>query len=230
VVHLLSIHVPKTAGTSFYRLLKANYPDTISESLRREHIFDMQQQQLSLPEYLPKHVKVVHGHVTLQEAMPLILHDNPRLIAFLRDPVDRVVSNYCYFIDLLRHPEQQQQNPEVYVLNKHRINESIFEYAAMEENRNVMSQFLQGLPLSDFFYVGLQAHYASDIQQLGSMLGWSVREVERHNVKSHLQSKYVKVDQGLRYFLRKLNEADQALYEEALSIRQRQGWDAKENG
>lgn len=187
----------------------------------------MQQQEITLDTYLPSNVEVVHGHVTLEEAMPIIQRDAPKLIAFLRDPVDRVVSNYCYFIDLLRHPEQRQQNPAVYELNKHRINESIFEYAAMEENRNVMHQFLAGVPLQDFFYLGLQSSYSNDIHRLGKALNWSILKVEHHNVKTHLQSKYIKVDQGLRYFLRKLNEADQALYEEALSIRQRQGWDAE---
>ena len=224
MVHLLSVHVPKTAGTSFYRLLKANYPDSISESLRREHVFDMQQQQLTLPEYLPEHVEVVHGHVTLQEAMPLIARDNPRLVAFLRDPVDRVISNYCYFIDLLRHPEQQQQNPEVYELNKHRINESIFEYAAMEENRNVMSDFLVGVPLQEFFFIGLQSTYATDVKWLAQSLNWRHQTVEQHNVKRHLQEKYVKVDQGLRFYLRKLNAEDEALYQEAMALRQARGW------
>lgn len=224
MVHLLSIHVPKTAGTSFYRLLQANYPDTISASLRREHLFDMKEKEQNLASYLPPSVEVVHGHVTIQEAMPLIQRDQPRLIAFLRDPVDRVISNYCYFIDLLRHPEQQQQNPEVYELNKHRLNESIYEYAAMEENRNVMSDFLKGVPLSDFFFVGLQSSYADDVQWLADALHWPHSTVERHNVKSHLQDKYVKVDQGLRYYLRKLNAADEALYKETLSLRQEKGW------
>lgn len=227
MVHLLSIHVPKTAGTSFYKLLQANYPTTLSESLRREHVFDMHSKQQELTTYLSPAVEVVHGHVTIQEAMPLIQRDQPRLIAFLRDPVDRIISNYCYFIDLLRHPEQQQQNPAVFALNKHRINESIFEYAAMEENRNVIAQFLSGMPLSSFFYLGLQASYSRDVARLAEALDWRVRAVEHHNVKTHLQAQYIKVDQGLRFFLRKLNAEDEALYQEAIAIRSRRGWDAE---
>lgn len=230
MVDLLSIHVPKTAGTSFYRLLQANYCDQLSVSLRREHIMDMQANKQAITDYLIPEISVVHGHITIAEAQPLILRDRPKTIAFLRDPVERVISNYCYFIDLLRHPEQQQQNPAVYALNKHRIHESIFEYAAMDENRNVMSQFLSGLPLADYFYLGLQSTYAADIKWLGKKLAWPVRKVQRHNVKTHLKAKYVKVDQGMRYYLRKLNAADEALFKEACAIRKQKGWDTKEIG
>lgn len=223
MVHSLSIHVPKTAGSSFYRLLTENYPGKVSPSLRREHVFDMQARQLSLEQWLDPAVEVIHGHVTIRESMSLIARDHPRLIAFLRDPVDRVISNYCYFIDLLRHPEQQQQNPAVYELNKHRINESIFEYAEMDENRNVMFQFLEGVPLQDFYFIGLQATYEQDIYRLASRLQWAHTNVHRLNVKQHLQRNYLKVDQGLRFFLRKLNEQDESLYREAMAIRQQKG-------
>ncbi len=223
MVRLLSIHVPKTAGSSFYRLLTENYPGKVSPSLRREHVFDMQARQLSLEQWLDPAVEVVHGHVTIRESMSLIARDHPRLIAFLRDPVDRVISNYCYFIDLLRHPEQQQQNPTVYELNKHRINESIFEYAEMDENRNVMWQFLEGVPLQDFYFIGLQATYEQDISKLASLLHWSHATIHHLNVKQHLHRNYLKVDQGMRFFLRKLNEQDESLYREALAIRQQKG-------
>lgn len=227
MVHLLSIHVPKTAGTSLYKLLEANYPGVVSPSLRREHMHEMQEKQQTIDAYLSPKVAVVHGHITIREAMPLIQRDHPKIIAFLRDPVERVISNYCYFIDLLRHPEQQQQNPQVYALNKHRLHESIYTYAAMEENQNVMSQFLSGIPLDAFYYLGLQSTYAADVAWLAEHLEWSHRTIEQYNVKQHLRQQYIQMDQGLWYFLKKCNAKDVALYEKVLRIRQQKGWGSR---
>ncbi len=216
---ILSIHIPKTAGSSFYRILKANYPEHISESLRREHVEEMKKKGESLRQYLGAHCRVVHGHVTAREALDMIRREEPLVIAFFRDPADRVISNYCYFIDLLKNPEQKQQNPAVYEINKHRIHESIYEYAEMEENRNVMSKYLEPLRPGELFFCGLTEQYARDLGMLATRLGWQHKAVERINVKGHLRSEYVKDTRDLRFFLRKMNADDVALYREVLTLR-----------
>ncbi len=222
VIRILSIHIPKTAGSSFYRLLRANYPAVISESLRREHLMEMKEKGLGLRAYLPPETEVIHGHVMAREAMDVIKEEKPRIIAFFRDPVDRLISNYCYFIDLLKNPEQKQQNPAVYEINKHRIHESIYEYAEMEENRNVMSKFLEPLRPSDLFFCGLTGQYARDVELLARLLEWKEKGVERVNVKGHLRREYVKETQDLRFFLRKMNADDVALYREVQRLRKAQ--------
>ena len=222
MIKLFSIHIPKTAGTSFYRTLKANYPELISPSLRREHIFEMKEKGLSLKDYLGPEVEVVHGHVMASEAMDMIKNDHPKVIAFFRDPVERVISNYCYFLDLLHHPEQQQQNPQVYELNKHRKNESIYEYAEMEENRNVMHQFVQPLNAEDIYFAGLTEQYADDVQKLADLLHWQQVETPFLNSKKHLWERYIKITQDIRFFVKKQNEKDVELYESVRTLRSRQ--------
>jgi len=219
VKSILSLHIPKTAGSSFYQLLKANYPGQISESLRREHLMEMKKKGLGLRQYLPPGTEVIHGHVTAAEALDVIREEDPLIIAFFRDPADRVISNYCYFIDLLKNPEQKQQNPAVYEINKHRIHESIYEYAEMEENRNVMSKYLAPLRPNDLFFCGLMEQYAADVQRLATRLGWQHKSVDRINVKAHLRREYVKETQDLRFFLRKMNADDVALYKEVQRLR-----------
>jgi hypothetical protein len=164
MIQLLSIHIPKTAGTSFYHVLEQVYPTGLSPSIKRRNLTGPKEDIIDLSQY-----PIVHGHVTWEEAAPYCDKEKTKIICWLRNPVDRVLSNYRFFITGLTHPER---NPEVAEMNRHRIHESLLEYAEREENRNRMSRFTAGLAPEDFFYIGLVECFDQDLNTLAKLLDW----------------------------------------------------------
>jgi hypothetical protein len=206
MVKLISIHIPKTAGTSFYNILQQVYGQALSPSLRRK----------DLPGF-PKNIhpawEVLHGHFTFEEVRPLFERDQPKVICWLRDPAERVFSNYRFFIRGLQQPDR---NPQQYELNKHRMGETLQEYAALEENRNRMSKFLYGIQPEDIFFCGCLENFAEDLTRLGQLLDWPPIEIPRLNAQS--QEPLSAADRELLY---KLNAEDLELYQRILQLKEK---------
>ena len=206
-LELISVHIPKTGGTSFYKVLAANYGQQLSPSLRRVDVQAAQKQYGGIIESLGQEVKVLHGHFYVGE-----LGLSSKVITFLRHPVDRVISNYHFFIAGLENPER---NPANYTLNKHRKGESLLEYARRPENQNVMSKFLTGIDLEQLFFVGFLERFEDDVQTLGQLLDWSTVEVPKLNQGQQQPD----VSEDIRAKLTELNGEDMALYEAAQQLR-----------
>ncbi len=96
---LLSMHVPKTAGSTLWNSLKRVYPEAqrlvVHEGTGRGDVSaltDAERAKLSL----------VHGHFSF--GMHRSFGQASRYLCFLRDPVDRFVSLYYYVRSSLQHP------------------------------------------------------------------------------------------------------------------------------
>jgi hypothetical protein len=172
-LQLISIHIPKTAGTSFRNTLKAVYGDKAVIRLDIEldkPVLKINEKQYHSPQ-LPKGVKAIHGHFNL----PLLKkhfqweENKVPVITWLRHPVERVVSNYYYLAKILKQ-ELQEDKKGINILPK--MQRTLLEYAADELNQNRMTKHLAGIDLKDFFYIGFVENYEEDLHQLGHMLGW----------------------------------------------------------
>jgi hypothetical protein len=196
---LISIHIPKTAGTSFYHILRQVYGDSLSISYKRRDIkgqapfFDQSE--------------VIHGHFLYEEVASLHLQSQAQVICWLRHPVERVISNYHFFIQGLQSPDR---NPEQYELNKHRISESLLTYAQRKENRNRMHKFLQGISLKDMFFIGFVEQFETDINQIAKMLNWPKVSIPVMN-----KGKSIVTDPHIRQQILTLNHLDWELYQQA---------------
>lgn len=217
-IELISIHVPKTAGTSFYKTLQEVYGRGVTIPFRRGNLRRTIERFGSLEQSLTGEKKVVHGHLYFDEIARLREGHDAKVIAWVRNPVDRVISNYRFFKAGLLAPYRNLKN---YELNKHRKDESLETYARMDENRNVMTKFLSGIKLEDLYFVGVQEHYAEDLEQLGKRLGWPAVEVVHLN-KYELKEQDLKQDKTeIRRLVAELNQDDIALYEKVLQGRKR---------
>lgn len=211
---LVSIHIPKTGGTSFYKILKGQYDEAVSTSLRRVDVQSALKHYGGLIEHLDPKTKVLHGHFHYKELElgPKEDTKQPKIITFLRHPVDRVISNYRFFKAGLEQPER---NPENYKLNKHRIGEDLLTYASRLENQNVMCKFLDGISLNDLFFVGLLEHFEQDIHELTELMGWTKIDIPKLNQGTQ----QAEVDEALRAQIAALNTKDIDLYKKAKKIR-----------
>ncbi len=221
-IELISIHVPKTAGTSFRDTLRDVYG---AEHVRRLDIADNKlhlDQQPFDENVLPKKVKVVHGHMYYSLFQEKFQMDRRiPIVTWLRDPVERVISNYNYLSKRLAE-ELNEEEKGLNILAKMR--RTLLEYARDEINRNRMSKFLDGIEPDALFFIGITDHYSEDLRDLARLLGWKDFAEHRHNITGTTSEG---VDEVSKAEIRALNQLDEKLYQSACVLRHRRRKSAK---
>lgn len=213
MISLLSIHIPKTAGTSFYNILQAVYGAALSPSLRRKDIHSLLDAKAQRVTHALESYSVWHGHFRYLEINDWHIRSAAPVITWLRNPIDRIHSNYLFFQSRLQNPEI---NPEVYKLNKHRLGESLLDYAALPENQNRISWFLDGITPEKFLFIGIMEQFDSDLQRLGHLLKWPhIPVADRLNEGSIPKEP---LPARTRALLEKWNEQDLEWYHNAKSL------------
>lgn len=218
-IELVSIHIPKCAGTSFRNILKTVYGE---EGVVRLDI-DLQKHVLKVNEQvfeqkkLSRKTRVVHGHF----AYPLLkerfeLKEHVPVITWLRNPVDRVVSNFFYLEKRLKE-ELDEEGKGLNILRK--MQRSLMEYAADEFNQNRITKFLQGTTLADIDFVGIQEYYKEDLEAMAKQFNWP--SYEYLHVNKTGGGYHDRVSEEQREQIAKWNRADMELYHAALEIRKK---------
>lgn len=213
---LISLHIPKTAGTSFRNILKLMYGEdqVVRFDIRMGGLVFLNEEPY-LENYLPA-AKVIHGHFSYENLNAgFKIPENCPIITWLRDPVQRVVSNYYYLEKRLIDILQEEKN-QLHILGK--MQRSLIEYARADINRNRMSQFLAGIELKDLAFIGIQEQFAADLPMLAARLNWSyVPEVIYDNITSENEMRVL--PEAIIEEIRTLNAEDVRLFAEAQSIR-----------
>jgi hypothetical protein len=198
-VELVNIHVPKTAGSSFRKILSQLY--------KPEEIFDyyVQDSVTISVDPIQADTKVINGHFCINGLDGLFL--NAKRVTWLRHPVMRVISHYCYWKSF------EGASPD----SKH---VGILEFA--EDQQNLMTLHTT-TNLSNFYFVGIQEFFADDLNDLGKILQWPKLHVyfENRNKFPHyyqfcqrILNNIAVIEQILAF-----NQQDMELYEAALNLR-----------
>ena len=141
---LVSVHIPKTAGSSFRAGLQDRFgerllldygdgPASGSVPARWRRLRNAVKVRWQA-ESLLKEYDVVHGHFLASKYA--FLGTRARLCAFFRDPVERIVSAYRY--------TSRNQRPGT---RFHREQPTLAQYAAWPRQRGIYRLFTAGLPL-----------------------------------------------------------------------------------
>lgn len=215
VPELISIHIPKTAGTSFRNILKSVYGE--KEVVR----FDISMRGMVRMNEMPwnekklPNCKVLHGHFSYEALTSGFEIPDCPVITWLRDPVQRVASNYYYLESRLQDILQEEKR-NLHILEK--MQRSLLEFAHAEINRNRQWKFLKGVSLQKLAFVGLVEHFENDIPKLANALGWkNIPEILYHNVTPK-ENRMIPED--IAEEIRRLNALDEQLYREAQAWRQ----------
>ncbi len=210
-LELISIHIPKTAGTSFRLALEQVYGEGIAR-------FDIRQGKMELNEQpftgnrLPDTLQAIHGHIKYPDlAQAIDLSGKPKLITWLREPVDRVVSNYYY---LLEQRDRKRKAGEDVTNLTAKLGNSLEDFARTDFARNRMSKFLAGLRPQDMFFIGSVERMAEDLQVLAHRMGWPEVALPEVNKSG---SKVQEVSVAMRQMIADLNHEDMVLYHEWLA-------------
>ncbi len=212
-LELISLHIPKTAGTSFRSNLVNVYG---KKAVAR---FDILKGKIWLDEkefkgdILPSNIRVIHGHFVYAELTEMLnIKSDVKKITWLREPVERVVSNYFYLCDMMKYYMQEDKN-HIDVLSK--MQRTLEEYAADPVNRNRMSRFLSGILLNEFDFVGQIEHFNTHLQQLATKLNWKQPTQVVYKNSTSVSSERSELSEELKQRIAEWNKEDVQLYEAA---------------
>ena len=215
-------HIPKTAGSALRNQLfkalgsasgidvKNIDPSLPLEKRRAEATRQFLQRSKKHP------YRCAGGHITMPEVLR-ILHHHPdaKLITFLRDPVERVISDYVYF-----HQQEATRKSET----AQRIFASFESFVNHIASQNKMFRFLApDLSISDedlsgfverrFVFIGLQDSYAPSVELLGRLVGKKIDADARIRDSAASGSSKPEVSAADRHAIAAHNARDVYLFE-----------------
>jgi len=213
---LISVHVPKTAGSTFSVLLRKNFGkglhfdygpehETTTDLIRQAFHAGGGQQAAALLREACAHNRLscIHGHFQAEKYYRLF----PRadFVFWIRDPVERLLSNFYFF---RRYPELGTDL--VRQVHEGRIN--VREFAEREEFRNVHVRMIRNVPMERFAFIGLCECYDESVLRFAERFG--VRSPLKQRVRSkNINTRKPRLDdEELRSYIRSLNAEDEALY------------------
>ncbi len=202
---LISIHIPKTAGSTFHAILQNTYGFGLKHIQTREdlHIWNNGLKYRSNKPF----VKAVHGHI---EAHPnwREQYANAKIIAWIRDPVERVISAYYHWKKNVNHRDDRHS---LFVKSQ----PDLVEFAKMPEfalTVNALQTYLGRLQPREYFFIGRTEHFEEDLGRLRRLMEWKQVEVPVKNV--NVQKPEVRREVKDELFAALRNEYD--LYEELM--------------
>lgn len=215
-LEVISIHVPKTAGITFGKVLQQVYgaEEVFCEDGKLPLAIILEQRLIRLQ------TKVIHGQFPASRYKECLLYSSPKLIAWLRHPITRLISGYCDFIG---KPTEASENDFQEDVNK--TQPDLVEFAEMPENQNVISEYLRGIEITDFFFIGIQEFFQDDLNNLKEILDWPELEIGWNNKNKyqgyHTYVNKVLGDKNMVAKLAALNSEDIEVYQTALNLRQK---------
>ncbi|MGY4877589.1 hypothetical protein ACLUEY_06840 [Vreelandella aquamarina] len=208
-MHLLFVHIPKTAGTSF-RLGAEQYfsrerivydygpnSDETSSLVQKLLYVDQPDFWQFRQALLAKNPAMVAGHVPAARFVSLFGVENT--IAFAREPLQRIASEYAHFV---RHMNYQG---------------SFREFYSQPSMHNRQRRALQGMNLEAFGLLGVTERYSESLDMLNARFATCIPRREDNQGKEELKAEH-RLDQEDVTELQRLNHRDIVLYQNALAL------------
>jgi len=215
LLEIIFIHIPKTAGTTIFKLIERNYsPDEIIKF--KKNIFKKypdKEPASVLSEMIQPSTKVLIGHCNYRD-LSLVLKQNPnvKLVTFLRDPVDRVISNFKFFRKRILTGKAKKKQLQ-------RVHEPLMTYARRPGSINRMTKILKGVNLEDLYFIGIFETLENDIQELFLSLNLEIESIPHENKNSIIETSDITISSSDIQQLKSLNHQDILLYNKARQLR-----------
>jgi hypothetical protein len=221
---LVSLHLPKTAGTSFRSTLQQHYGAALLE--------DYAMLPMQLPRGLREwravrdigvarravstSIRAIHGHFLPAKYRLALAGRAVRYVTWLRDPVERAVSHYHYWCrdyagDDPAQPLRNRMLREQWTLER---------FCLGPEFRDVYHQYLWGFPPRRFAFLGITEHYAEDLAWFARRFLGSAAGTQIHALGNPARpAPGYPLDPALRQRIERHHARDMALYRQALADR-----------
>jgi hypothetical protein len=153
-VEILSVHIPKCAGTSFTAILQSRY----GPSLFLDY-------QGTGGQRIPETVSAIHGHFPMARYSGVYPHAFK--MTWIRHPVERIISYYYYW---KASPPHGNPWHDEFI----RLQPSLLEFAGYEAMKTEISRgYFGNFDWRKLDFVGLVENVDADIVRLSRRLGWS---------------------------------------------------------
>lgn len=219
---LISVHLPKTAGSSFRASLKLHFGDSMALDyadrplnhpplIRNAIALKGSIQALRSNHSNDASIACVHGHFMPVKYRWLRTPERKKFAVWLRDPIERLASHYCYWL--------KDYNSETAGSLRVRVVEeawSLERFCFSKEMQNLYCKFFWGFPISRFNFVGITENYESDLSYFSTSVLGSPLSVEVSNVNPQKTGGYYIEDKNLRSRLEHFHKKDMQLYWAAL--------------
>lgn len=210
------IHIPKTAGSTFYSILRTVLPPTRLYKLHQTPEAIAALHRLSSKE----RIGVIYGHIDYRTAIEFVPPE--RCVTLLRHPIDRIISYYFYHKYMSRDPEHE-------LAARLPFGEWIHQSRLLEVDNGMLRRLLgisdkvgfgECTPdmfeeaktvLSRFMMVGLMSRFEESYALLAKLCGWQMRAYQAKNVnKRRLTAQQLSAEEV--EYIKHYNEYDLALY------------------
>ena len=195
---ILSIHIPKTAGVTFRSILARTFEADFLLSY-----WKMTDATGEVVAEVPLNTRCIHGHFAPEVFLPRF--PDAKLITWVRDPVERVVSSYCH---RLRDPDLK--HPVTRELHEKKL--SLLQFAALDLMRNEMSRFFGQPAPARYAFVGLTEEYELGLELFFRVFDLPAVPVWHENCNPDRNGVRYAIDIATRRKVAALNEQDCDLY------------------
>jgi hypothetical protein len=214
---IVSVHVTKTAGTSFGTALRrefgarfmhddedwAGYKTPEANARRAANAARMRARRDELLERFD----VIHGHFAPEKYAGLF--PRTEFVAFFRDPFQQAVSHYQFLSRLpptLDHPVAR---------DFHAARMTLEDFIAWEATRNPQAQLIGELAVEDFAMVGLTEQFARSVVLFNEMFGCRLESDVLENTNPTRNGSGYPINESLRRHIARHREEDIDLYRRA---------------
>lgn len=220
---LISVHIPKTGGSSLKHGLHLHFGD----SLRLDYadrplahspfVRNMRAWAASFgTPYTLAGANCVHGHFLPKKYSRV---PDATFITWLRDSVERLVSRYHFAKrawDSGSHEINDRQLLRLIVERKGEF-PSLDCFAALEKFRNTYAKYFWRFDMERFAFIGITEDWETSIRRLAEVSGVLLDAQTALNRNPERESKAYEIDSRLRRRVTACNELDVQLYEWARS-------------
>lgn len=224
---VLFLHIPKTGGTTFHKILERNYARHQTVTFDGRHHRDEIERFAKLPEPQRARYRLIKGH--LYFGFHRFLPGNSTYLTFLREPIARAFSFYSYarsHSDHYLYRSLTEERLGLRTLLERGTTTELFNLQtrmiAGESNldrsldRSALERAKQNLQ-TNFCFVGLTEEFDASLILLSRTFDWSIPFYVKKNV-SRKKSRPESIDAQTDALLREANALDLELYEFAQKL------------
>ena len=218
---LVSVHVPKTAGTTLLaglrttlgRRLLEDYNDRpLAHKRWPRRLIALSHAARKAGQTLP--YDCVYGHF-LPVKYATCIHT--RFATWLREPVQRVVSRYHHYCRHIENEPQHLRHGLVAGL-------TLEQFVRLPQYQNTYAEYFWGFSLRRFDFIGIVEDFPEELDRFARITGISIPEsMPSLNQNPDASDRAYEVPKKLDELIRSLNARDVKIYERALRARDRSG-------